>query len=73
MLRLSCKWCRVDHTSVVERSNDKVTILVVYVDGIAVRGNDETEIAHLKTHLGKEFEIKYLGLLKYFFGIEVPR
>jgi Reverse transcriptase (RNA-dependent DNA polymerase) len=46
-------------------------MLVVYVDDMIVTGNDEKEIAQLKVRLDKEFEVKDLRQLKYFFEIEV--
>ena len=48
-----------------------VTALLVYVDDIIVTGNDEREKHDMKQRLVKEFEIKELGKLKYFLGIEV--
>ena len=48
-----------------------VTTLLVYIDDIIVTGNDEKERQTLKQCLTKEFEIKELGRLKYFLGIEV--
>ena len=45
----------------------------MYVDDIIVKGNDEKEKNTLKQCLAKEFEIKDLGKLKYFLGIEVAR
>jgi Reverse transcriptase (RNA-dependent DNA polymerase) len=48
-------------------------MLVVYVDDMIITNNDEKKIAQLKVRLGKEFELKDLGQLKYFFGIEVTR
>ena len=46
-------------------------MLLVYVDDIIVTGDDEEEQQRLAQHLAKEFEIKTLGKLKYFLGIEV--
>ena len=43
------------------------------MDDIIIPGDDEGEIAQLKVQLGKEFEVKDLGLLRYFLGIEVAR
>jgi len=40
---------------------------------ITVTGNDMEERAKLKQCLAREFEIKELGRLKYFLGIEVAR
>lgn len=48
-------------------------ILVVHVDDIVITGDAEDEISKLKGFLRTEFEIKYLGLLKYFLETEVAR
>ena len=47
--------------------------MIVYVDDIIFTGNDFDfdEIRRLKRMLAKEFEIKDLGKLRYFLGIEV--
>ena len=50
---------------------NKVIDLIVYVDDIALTGNDPAEMKKLKRQLAKEFEIKDLGKLKYFLGTEV--
>ena len=47
-----------------------ITILVVYVDDIVITGDDEYEIKNLKERLGKAFEVKDLGPLHYFLGID---
>jgi hypothetical protein len=63
-----------DHTLFLKHSNEgKITALIVYVDDIVVTGNDIMEMGKLKTYLAKEFEIKDLGNLRYFLGIEVAR
>ena len=43
----------------------------MYVDDIIMTGNDPKEKEALWQCLAKEFEIKDLGKLKYFLGIEV--
>ena len=61
-----------DHTLFIKHSTTGgVTALLVYVNDIIVMGNDEKEKQDLKQCLIKEFEIKELGRLKYFLGIEV--
>ena len=47
--------------------------MIVYVDDIIVTGNDTTELENVRKRLAKEFEIKELGQLKYFLGMEVAR
>jgi hypothetical protein len=43
------------------------------VDDMVVTGNNPPDQAALENYLSKEFEMKDLGSLKYFFGIEVLR
>lgn len=65
---------QADHTLFFKRSQgEKITVLIVYVDDIIITGNDSEGIQSLKDYLGREFEIKDLGLLKYFLGMEIAR
>lgn len=48
-----------------------ITVLIVYVNDIVITMSDLDEISWLKTYLGIEFEIKDLGKLRFFLGIEV--
>lgn len=50
-----------------------ITILLVYVDDIVITGDDALVISLLKKYLCSRFNIKDLGSLKYFLGIEVAR
>ena len=61
-----------NHTLFIKHSaTGGVTTLPVYVDDIIVTINDEREKHEVKQRLAIEFEIKELGKLKYFLGIEV--
>ena len=61
-----------DHTLfIIHSAVGGLTILIVYMDDMIVTGTDEEEKQALKQCLVKEFEIKDLGRLKYFLGIEV--
>ncbi|XP_020518386.1 uncharacterized protein LOC110006620 [Amborella trichopoda] len=46
-------------------------ILLLYVDDMIISGDDETTIHLIKQKLNQLFEMKYLGFLKYFWGLEV--
>ena len=48
----------------------KLLIIVLYVDDLILTG-DEQLIHSCKTDLAKEFEMKDLGLLHYFLGLEI--
>lgn len=65
---------QADHTLFIKHfTNGKITMLIVYVDDIVLTGNYEEEMRRLKLLLSKEFEIKDLGHLRYFLGMEVAR
>ena len=48
-----------------------IVILILYVDDMVIIGSDPVTISSLKQHLHSEFEMKDLGSLRYFLGIEV--
>ena len=62
-----------DHTLFLKKQQGKITALIVYVDDMVVIGNDSKERKALQGKLSREFEMKDLGSLKYFLGIEVSR
>ena len=62
-----------DHTLFFKHSLNKVSVLIVYVDDIIVTGDDVCELSKLKKLLAAEFEVKDLGNLRYFLGMEVAR
>ena len=45
----------------------------MYVDDIILAGDNILELACLKKRLAEEFEIKDLGPLRYFLGMEIAR
>ena len=72
MIAMGYKQSQGDHTLFIKHSpSGGVTVLLVYVDDIIVTGDDDRERKVLSQCLAKEFEIKVLGRLKYFLGIEV--
>lgn len=68
------KQCQADHTLFTKHAADgKCVVVSVYVDDIVITGDDKEEIIRLKQFLSKEFEIKDLGSMKYFLGMEIGR
>ena len=72
MKNMRYKQSQRGHTLFIKHSHSRgVTALLVYVDDIIMMGTKELERQTLRQCLTKEFEIKELGRLKYFLGIEV--
>ena len=72
----NCGYChsQANHTMFYKHSKDgKIAILIVYVDDIVLTGSDKEELERLKRRPRAEFEIKDLGTLKYFLGMEFAR
>ncbi|GJY00601.1 retrovirus-related pol polyprotein from transposon TNT 1-94 [Tanacetum coccineum] len=61
-------------TSLLIYKKDKDFLgLVIYVDDILLVGNNDHLITHFKQHLDQQFNIKDLGNLNYYLGIEFLR
>ena len=73
MRKKSFRQSNSNHTLFLKNQNGKITALIIYVDDMIITGNDDEEIIDLQKHLSGEFEMKNLGGLKYFLGIEVAR
>ena len=54
-------------------SDNKIVILIAYADDVILTGDNIMELEKLKGLLAKEFQIKDLGQLGYFLGMEVAR
>ncbi len=55
----------------VKQTNHGIVIIVIYVDDLIITGNSDVDISDLKKLLKQKFEMKDLGELHYFLGIEV--
>ncbi|TYK28414.1 putative mitochondrial protein [Cucumis melo var. makuwa] len=50
-----------------------IVLLLLYVDDMIITSNDPQAISDLQHYLGQHFEMKDLGSLNYFLGLEVSR
>ncbi|XP_026451083.1 uncharacterized protein LOC113351284 [Papaver somniferum] len=55
------------------RTKKGLVLLLLYVDDMVITGSDTKGIIALKSHLHSCFEMKDLGSLRYFLGIEVDK
>ena len=73
MKEFGYKQSNSDHTLFIKHKGGKVMTLIVYVDDMVLTGDDLEERKALKQFLASKFEMKDLGQLKNFLGIEVSR
>ena len=62
-----------DSSLFVFYSAKTIIYLLLYVDDIIITGNDSFQIQNLITALGQVFELKDLGSLNYFLGIQITK
>ena len=67
-----CK-AHADHSLYVRESDTGIVVITIYVDDLIIVGDSAMEIDCVKVLLKQEFEMKDLGELRYFLGIEVIR
>ena len=73
LLHLGFTASMVDNSLFVFCLAHTIIYLILYVDDIIVIGNDSTQIHNLITALGQVFELKDLGPLNYFLGIQITK
>ncbi|CAL2259327.1 unnamed protein product [Prunus armeniaca] len=73
MKKFGYRQANTDRTLFIKHRAGKVTLLIIFVDDMIVTGDDTVKIEELQKRLASEFEMKDLGSLKYFLGVEVTR
>ena len=62
---------QADPSLFIYRHGSTVLYLLLYVDDIIITGNFPTAVTELITNLASAFELKDLGPLKYFLGLQI--
>jgi len=55
----------------VKKIDHGIVFIVIYVDDLIITGDSDADIFDLKKFLKQKFEMKDVGELRYFLGIEV--
>ena len=69
--QLGFKSSNYDYGLFIRQRETSITLLILYVDDMIITGDDITGISELKKSLSQHFEMKDLGRLSYFLGLEV--
>lgn len=64
---------RADYSLLTKIEENKITVILVYVDDLLITGDSQCNIDKLKAMLSRNFHMKDLGNINYFLGIEVHR
>lgn len=62
-----------DYSLFTYAKNGVFLCILIYVDDLLIFGNNAASIAKFKVYLNSCFQMKNLGFLKYFLGIEIAR
>lgn len=64
---------KADYSMLIKQTSSTITVILIYVDDIIISRNSDSEIQSLQKLLSTYFNMKDLGCLRYFLGIEVDR
>lgn len=73
LLKMGYTQSKSDYSLFMIHSDKSITIVLVYVDDLLICGNSSPQIHQLKILLSKSFQMKDLGPINYFLGIEIHR
>ena len=57
----------------MQKNDSRIVFICIYVDDFIVGGDHVADVDHVKSLLKKDFDMKGLGEVHYFLGIEIIR
>ena len=73
LINYGLKRSDVDRCLYSKNDKEKITLLLIYVDDIAIASNDDQFIQYPKNRLSKKFVVKDLGDMSKFLGIRITQ
>ena len=71
LIKLDFQQSKSDSCLYIRNIDDIICILAIYVDDIIIASHSESQLNHIKSSLCNQFQMKDLGLLKYFLGVNI--
>lgn len=71
LLNCGLEQSSVDRSLYMKKNDDKLTLLLLYVDDIAIASSDDKFVNNLKEKLAKNFTVKDLGKMEKFLSVRV--
>ena len=71
LVQSGCSVAPTDSSLFIKVRNDKITIVVVYMDDLIIIKDDEVEIGQIRGKLSACFQMKELRELKHFLWLEI--
>lgn len=73
LLKMGFIQSKVDYSLFILQSESTITFLLVYMDDLLICGNSLSTINSIKQLLSQSFQMKDLGPISYFLGIEIHK
>ena len=73
LLSLGFSHCLFTSKVYIQRKDNELLILVLYVDDLILTGSSTILIDKVKFDLQQQFDMAYLGFLHYFLGLQVTQ
>ena len=70
-MRMGFVASKFDSSLFIQKGSKGLICILLYVDDLVITGPDVTEIVQVKSQLSYAFQMKDLGGLPYFLGIEM--
>lgn len=73
LISLGFRHSKADYSLYSKVTNEAIVLVLIYVDDLLLSGNSEVLINDLKAELSKHFQMRDLGPVNYFLGLEIDR
>lgn len=73
LIQINFLQSKADYSLFTKTVDDTITVCLIYVDDLLICCNSVVQIQQLKAMLSSHFNMKDLGTLRYYLGIEIDR